>query len=111
IVTSFRSRFTIDFWLPPRAGRPAVVIEAKNFGVTALRTADSRGRKAQEALYLLAHLRRYCDETREARIVLVSGGEQFSTEQVSFLTAELGPDFHVIPIGEPEHLRALLLPI
>ena len=50
IATSFGSRFTTDFWLPPVEGRPPVVIEAKNFGVTAVRTADSRGRKAQEAL-------------------------------------------------------------
>ncbi|PYV01117.1 MAG: hypothetical protein DMG26_14275 [Acidobacteria bacterium] len=110
IVTSFQSRFTTDFWLPPAPGRPPVVIEAKNFGVAALSTANSRSRKAQEALYLLTHVRRHCEQTREARIVLISGAERFSTEQVSFLEAELGPDFHVVPISEPERLGALLLP-
>lgn len=101
IGTSFGSRFTIDFWLPSLEGRPPVVIEAKNFGVAAVRTADSRGRKAQEALYLLVHVRRHCDQTRGARIVLMNGTERFSTEQVAFLTAELGPDFRVIPFDQP----------
>jgi hypothetical protein len=110
IVTSFGSRFATDFWLPAREGQPPVVIEAKNFGVAALRTADSRARKAQEALYLLVHLRRHCDQTRNARIVVISGAEKFTTEQVKFLTAELGLDFHVVPINEPERLRTLLLP-
>jgi hypothetical protein len=80
IVTSFQSRFTTDFWLPPVAGRPLVVIEAKNFGVAARSTANSRGRKAQEALYLLTQVRRHCEETREARILLITGAEKFSTE-------------------------------
>jgi hypothetical protein len=110
IITSFNSRFTIDFWLPSTPERPPVVIEAKNFGVAAVSTANSRGRKAQEALYLLAHVRRHCAQTHDARIVLVSGAERFSAEQASFLKAELGPDFHVLPIGEPGRLRALLLP-
>ena len=110
IVTSFGSRFTIDFWLPVAGERPPVVIEAKNFGVTAVSTANSRGRKAQEALYLLAHVRRHCAETRGARIILMCGAEKFSAEQIKFLSAELGPDFHVVPVDELERLRALVLP-
>ena len=110
IVTSFHSRFTIDFWLPAVRERTPVVIEAKNFGVAAIRTANSRSRKGQEALYLLAHVRRHCAETRGARIVLMCGAEKFSSEQVNFLSAELGPDFHVVPIDEPERLRSLVLP-
>ena len=110
IVTSFRSRFALDFWLPPAPGRSAVVIEAKNFGVVALSTANSRNRKAQEALYLLTHVRRHCEQTRESRILLINGAKQFSTEQVSFLKAEIGPDFHVVSISEPEHFRTLVLP-
>ena len=109
IATSFGSRFTTDFWLPPHEGRPPVVIEVKNFGVTALRTADSRGRKAQEALYLLVHVRRHCDQTHGARIVLMNGAEKFSAEQVNFLTVELGPDFYVVSIDQPERLHALLI--
>ena len=110
IVTSFQSRFTVDFWLPPVPGRPAVVIEAKNFGVAALSIANSRGRKAQEALYLLTHVRRHCEQTCGARIVLIHGVETFATDQVSVLRAELGPDFHVVPISEPDKLRAQLFP-
>lgn len=110
IVTSFGTRFTVDFWLPPFPGRPAVVVEAKNFGVAARRPGDSRGRKAQEALYLLKHVRRHCHQTRGARIVLISGAEEFSTPQVDFLAAELGPDFHVVSIERPESLRSVLLP-
>jgi len=110
IVTSFRSRFTIDFWLPALRERPPVVIEAKNFGVTAVSTANSRGRKGQEALYLLSHVRRHCTQTRGVRIILMCGNEKFSGEQVAFLSAELGPDFHVVAIDESERLRALLLP-
>ena len=72
IVTSFGSRFTVDFWMPVVGARPPVIIETKNFGVTAVSTANSRGRKAQEALYLLAHVRRHCSETRGARIILRS---------------------------------------
>lgn len=110
ISTSFGSRFTVDFWLESHFGRPPVIIEAKNFGVAAIRTADSRGRKAQEALYLLVHIRRHCIEARGVRIVLVSGKERFATEQIAFLTAELKPDFHVVSVDEPEALRALVLP-
>lgn len=110
IVTSFGSRFTIDCWLPAAGERPPVVIEAKNFGVTAVNTANSRGRKAQEALYLLAHVHRHCAETRGARIILKCGTEKFSAEQIKFLSAELGPDFHMVPVDKPERLRALVLP-
>lgn len=110
IETSFGARFTVDFWLPPLLGRPGVVVEAKNFGVAARRPGDSRGRKAQEALYLLTHMRRYCDQTRGARIVLVSGAESFSRPQVDFLTAELGPEVHVVSMEAPESLRSVLLP-
>lgn len=110
IETSRGARFTVDFWLPPLPGRPGVVVEAKNFGVAARRPGDSRSRKAQEALYLLTHVRRYCDQTRGARMVLVSGAESFSRPQIEFLTAELGPAFHVVSIGAPESLRSVLLP-
>lgn len=48
--------------------------------------------------------------TRDARIVLSCGAEEFTTEQASFLKAEIGPDFHTVSIGEPGPLPALLLP-
>jgi hypothetical protein len=106
VTTSFGTRFLIDFWLPFL--HPPVVIEGKNFGVAAQRTGDSRGRKAQEALYLLCHIRRHCEETRGARIVLVTGRERFRSEQMAFLSAELGPGFHVVSVEEPETLRMIL---
>ena len=109
IVTSFRSRFAVDFCVPAMGARPLVVIEVKNFGIAAVSIANSRGRKGQEALYLLAHVRRHCAETCGARVILMCGSERFSSEQIAFLSAELGPDFHVVAIDEQEKLRALLL--
>jgi|GEM_PF-5037578 len=85
----------VDFCLPPTETRGAVVVECKNFGVSAQSVSDSRRRKAQEALWLLVQIRRHCLETRDCRIVLVTGKEGFTREQVAFLTAELGPDFRI----------------
>jgi hypothetical protein len=109
ILTSFHTYFTIDFWLPAIGHRPSVVIEAMNFGVAARRVADSRRRKAQEALYLLVHVRRHCTQTADSRILLVSGSKTFSADEVNFLSSELGPEFHYVPIGERERLRSLVL--
>ena len=109
VVTSLHTYFTIDFWLPAIGHRPSVVIEAKNFGVAASRVADSRRRKAQEALYLPLHARRHCTQTADSRILLVSGSETFSADQVTFLSAELGPEFHCMSIGEVERLRSLVV--
>ncbi len=109
VKSCFDSTFTLDFWLPPVSGRPLIVLECKNFGVAAKSIANSRGRKAQEAFYLLAHVRRHCAETTGARIVLVTGTEPLSKEQIGFLTAELRPDFFITSIDDPEDLRAALL--
>jgi hypothetical protein len=109
VRSRFGSTFTLDFWLPPVSGRPPIVLECKNFGVAAKSLANSRGRKAQETLYLLAHVRRHCAETTGARIVLVTGTEPLSQQQIEFLSAELGPDFFVTSIDDPEGLRATLL--
>jgi hypothetical protein len=108
IITSFHTSFTLDFWLPAIGDRPSVVIEGKNFGVTASRIADSRRRKAREALYLLMHVHRYYIQTAESRILLVCGCEKFSPDEVNFLSAELGPRFNCVPIGETERLRSLV---
>ena len=64
-VTAHGNVVTPDFWLPATKQRPSVIIECKNFGVMAKRTSDSRRRKAQEALYLLVQIRRYCSETAQ----------------------------------------------
>src|SRR5438309_1404834 len=65
----------VDFWLSPTETRGAVVVECKNFGVAAQSVSDSRRRKEQEALWLLVQIRRHCLETRDCRIVLISGKE------------------------------------
>ncbi len=98
----------LDFRLAPAKSRPAVVIECKTFGVAAKNPSDSRRRKAQESLYFLVQVRRYCAETRRARIVIVTGQEDFLREQVQLLTAEIGPDFHVVSIEAADQLRKLL---
>ncbi len=85
----------VDFWLPPTETREAVVVECKDFGVVARSVADSRRRKEQEALWLLLQIRRHCPETRDCKIVLVTGKEEFTREQVALLTAELGPHFRI----------------
>lgn len=95
-------------WLPPTERRPAVVIECKTFGVAAVSLADSRRRKAQEALWLLVQVRRHCPETRDARIVVVTGERKFLPEQVDLLTAEMGQDFRVASVDALDDLRECL---
>ncbi len=109
VTTDFGSRFTVDFWLPTVSGRLPVVIECKNFGVAAKSLPNSRTRKAQEVFYLLAHVRRYCAQTKDSRIILVTGAQGFLREQTAFLSTELGPDFHVTSIHARETLRALIV--
>src|SRR5262249_10761725 len=60
----------VDFWLPPTETRGAVVIECKDFGVSAKSLSDSRRRKEQEALWLLVQIRRYCSDAKHSRIDL-----------------------------------------
>jgi hypothetical protein len=100
----------LDFWLPPNGPRPPVVIECKTFGVAAKHLPDSRRRKAQESLHLLVQVRRHCPETKGARIIIVSGPKDFLPEQADLLRAELGPDFHIVPIRAPDEIRSLLIP-
>jgi hypothetical protein len=98
----------LDFWVPAAPCRPPVVIECKTFGVEAKSPADSARRKTQEALWLLRQVRRYCDETRMARIVIVTGERQFTPQQAALLEAELQPDVHIVSINAAEALRAAL---
>ncbi len=107
--TNHGSDVELDFWLPASGDRPPVVIECKTFGVAARSTADSRRRKAQEALYLLVQVHRHCLGTEGSRIIVVTGKEKFLSEQLKLLNAELGPDFHVVGIDDPESLRRLLV--
>jgi len=107
-VTTHGNVVTPDFWLPVTKQRPPVIIECKNFGVTAKSTSDSRRRKAQEALYLLVQIRRYCSETAQSRIIVVTGSQGFTGDQIKLLTAELQPDFHVPSISDLNLFRELI---
>lgn len=108
LTTKFGSGLELDFWLPARGERPDVVLECKNFGVAAKSPADSRRRKAQEAFYLLAQVRRHVPGLETARLVVVTGREHFERHQLEFLRAELGPDFHVASVSDVEGLRRVL---
>lgn len=94
-----------DFWLPPAENRPAVVIESKTFGVAGMSLANSRQRKAQEALWLLVQGCRDCPGSRDARIVIVTGEEKSLSEQVELLRAELGHEFQVASVDARDELR------
>ncbi len=106
--TNQGAHIELDFWLPPTDSRPAIVIECKDFGVKAKSTADSRRRKAQEALYLLVQVRRHCPGTQSSRILIVTGPERFLPQQVQFLESELGPDFHVVSVQTPDQFQNVL---
>lgn len=108
IRTSHHARLTLDFWIPATLGRPSIVVECKTFGVAAKAPADSARRKTQEALWLLRQVRHYCDETRDVRVVIVTGERPFTSEQRALLEADLHPDVHIASIRKPEALRAVL---
>ncbi len=84
-------------------------MECKDFGVIARSVSDSRRRKEQEALWLLLQIRRHCPETRDCKIVLVTGKEEFTREQVALLTAELGPNFRIEAADELDKDRSWFL--
>lgn len=108
-TTASGSEVETDFWLPARGDRPGVVLECKNFGVAARSSADSRRRKAQEAFYLLAQVRRHVPGLEKARLVVVTGQRTFEPHQIDFLRAELGPDFHVVSVFDQNSLRRILM--
>jgi hypothetical protein len=99
----------VDFWLPATESRPAIVVECKNFGVAAQSVADSRRRKEQEALWLLIQIRRHCAETKDCKIVLVTGKEAFTHGQGLLLMAELGPNFEIVTADQLDNDRTCLL--
>src|SRR5262245_22746259 len=89
LKTTMGSEIEVDLWVPAAEGRPIVALGCKEFGVAAKSVADSRRRKAQEALWSLVQLRRHCPEGRNVRIVVVTGKERFLPEQIAVLRAEL----------------------
>jgi hypothetical protein len=99
----------VDFWLPPTETRRAIVVGCKNFGVAAQSVADSRRRKEQEALWLLIQIRRHCVETRDCKIVLVTGKEGFTPAQVSLLADELGANFQIETADQLDKDRSCFL--
>jgi hypothetical protein len=98
----------VDLWVPSAEGRPTVAIECKEFGVAAKSVADSRRRKAQEALWSLIQLRRHCLEGENVRIVVVTGKQRFLQEQIAVFRAELGPAFDVVSVEDQAEVRRLL---
>jgi hypothetical protein len=104
-VTTQGINLRVDFWLPEQGAHPSIVIECKNFDVASKQS--SRPRKVQEALYELILVRRHISETKESRIILVTGHGQYLEKDISLLTAELGPDFHVIQFQQMEKHKGL----
>lgn len=106
--TDFGSDIEVDFFLPETtSGRP-LVIECKNFAVEAKHPSDSKRRKTQEALWLLVQVRRYCPETKIARIILIVGETGFRADQEALLMAELGQDFYIVPLSDSSRLKQLV---
>jgi hypothetical protein len=105
LKTAMGGVIEVDLWVPAAEGRPTVAIECKEFGVAAKSVADSRRRKAQEALWSLVQLRRHCTEGRSVRILVVTGKEKFLPEQIAVLQAELGPDFGVVSVEAQEEFQ------
>lgn len=108
IHTLHETKLTLDFWIPKTTTRPSLVIEGKTFGVNAKNPNGSRKRKVQEALWLLVQVRRYCQETQGARIILVTGATPFLDAQIQFLKDEIGQEFHIVSIDEPDQLKRLV---
>jgi hypothetical protein len=107
--TYFGSAFELDFFLPATEKRPSVVLECKDFGVEAKHPEDSKRRKTQEALWLLVQVTRHCEETKSARIVLITGSTRFRADQEALLRAELGWDFHIVSLSETDELQKLVV--
>ena len=108
VRTTHGIELLLDFWLSSTPNRPSVVLECKNFGVETKSKSGSRKRKVQEALWLLIQVRRYCPETKEARIVLVTGREPFLDEQRQLIKDEFGPDFYIVSIEDQGKLKGLV---
>jgi hypothetical protein len=106
--TSLGTTVEIDCFLPPTGDQPAVVLECKDFAVEAKNPEDSRRRKTQEALWLLIQVRRYCAETKTARVVLITGPTGFREDQRALLRAELGDDFHIVALADASSWCQLL---
>jgi len=106
--TSLGTDIEIDCFLPATTGRPNMVLECKTFGVEANNPEDSRRRKTQEALWLLLQVRKYCAETKGARLVLITGQMDFRADQEALLKVEMGEDFHIVEVTNTELLRQLV---
>ncbi len=106
--TSLGTSLEIDCFLPPTSDRPHVVLECKDFAVEAKNPEDSRRRKTQEALWLLLQAKRYCAETKGARLILITGPTGFRADQEALLKAELGEDFHIVALANASLLRRLI---
>jgi hypothetical protein len=108
--TSLGTDIEFDCFLPPTRARPHVALECKDFAVEAKSPADSRRRKTQEALWLLIQAKKYCAETKGARVVLITGRVSFRPDQEALLRTEIGEDFHIVAVSEVMALRSLVQP-
>lgn len=106
--TSLGTVIELDCFLPSTRHRPCVVLECKNFAVEAKNPEDSRRRKTQEALWLLTQVKKYCVETKGARLVLITGSIRFREDQEALLKAELGEDLHIVNLSDETSLKLLL---
>ena len=106
--TSLGTSLEIDCLLTPTSDRPHVVLECKDFAVEAKNPEDSRRRKTQEALWLLVQAKRYCAETKGARLILITGPMGFRADQEALLKAELDEDFHIVALANTSLLRRLV---
>lgn len=106
--TDFGSDIELDFFLPETRSRQSLVLECKDFAVEAKNPSDSQRRKTQEALWLLVQVRRHCQETKTARIILIVGATGFRPDQEALLRAELGQDFYIVPLSDSSRLKQLI---
>jgi hypothetical protein len=103
--TSDGIKLFADFWLPKH--QPPIIIECKTWGVTARSSASSKRRKLQEALFSLIQFRRFVPQTKDSRMIIVTGKENFDPGEEKFLRRVLG-DLHIVNLSERKKLKKLL---
>lgn len=56
----------------------------------------------------MLQVKKYCAETKDARLILITGQTGFRADQEALLKSELGDDFHIVPLANTNLLRQLL---
>ena len=57
---------------------------------------------------MLLQAKKYCAETKGARLILITGPTGFREDQEALLKAELGEDFHILALANSSSLGHLL---